>query len=778
MGWILYDEDPLADESIEIPLGLPRRIVFLSVGAVLATIGFTSTAFFQILSKTNNDLRQRGRYLVTGQGYTASVMTTVVFIYQAFRYRFPCFVLFWAWRLMTRYDRSLAIYEAPFSVPDEEDTMPDMQQTATLGMVTSITDSTASSNTAVTNSGDSTRAKVSTEQSPEEAALAKRWYKRYWDVTDRRALRILLTVYGTILAMALGFQIHHQLHGHNLSIYNPTSFNCHQSYEYYPAQLIAVVFIFVFSPAIIYRLRNYKDGFGIRKDLMAVSAMGIPGIVLFVIVPMYAPEFSDVYLDRTTWMATVFTLSHIFAVIIPLVQFTIGTSDRYASEDVKANAEKCRKTKRIIPQASMSTAAMGEGSSGHSGQASMDPSTRQRLHDIALETMRMSPNAMGAGVGTSHISSSNSSHHSSNRLQPSIDGSQRRPSRAAGSANFSFWSRATDDSMRYDWGAFVKALEDPEVFDKINAFTVGEFCSENTRFLAELSRLEKRAQRYERLRSMTVTGGGSWMNLSTAAAVGGAGAVAAAAATTATANAGGRSAIHPNNGTADSRQPYRFPPSDIEMGSSERIDAYDPNSGSGGSRHRIKKIVSVSSVSSAMPMLAGTSSYSRGRSSLSLDDFSEPPSPLGLPPVIRAPGATQSIRPSPTLDSLRTILPPSNEATEEKLMEEDEIEGRMFHDGSTLASPTAASETTIRPMELQQQQQQSVRDGEGEAMSLAESAMAPLPMPPTLLIQFQNIYKTFIRHGGRLELNLSHNTYTEIAGMAKRGEWRADMFER
>ncbi|KAG0259441.1 hypothetical protein DFQ27_004061 [Actinomortierella ambigua] len=717
----IYDESPLADASIAVPLGMTRRIIFLSVGAVFVLIGFLSTALFQILSKTNNDLRQRGRYLVTGQGYTASVMVTIVVLYQGFR----------AWRLVTRYDRSLAIYEAPLSVPDDEDTMLDLQQMpshfAASGMTNSISDSTASSNTAVTDSGDGTSAKVSTEQSP-----------------------------------------------------------------YYPPQLAAVVFVFVFSPALIYRVRNYKDGFGIRKDLMAVSAMGIPGIVLFVVVPMYAEQVSDKYLDRTTWMGTVLILSHIFAVILPLMRFVSGSSYRCAFEAAYASLKEakerkrlriaCASTKAAEAEAAEATAEAearggGAGNSGHGGaQKASDPSTQRRIHDIALETMHPYHQVSGAGVGMSHHNNSNNNNQGNNRLQPSVDIAQRRPSRVAGSTNFSFWSRATDDDMRYDWDAFVKALDDPEVFDKISAFTVGEFCAENTRFLAELSRLEKRAQRFERLRSMTVTGGGSWVSLSTAAAVGGGGGAAAIGALAGVGTGGAGPTLHPN----DSVQLYRFPPSDIEMGSTERIEAYDPNT-AGGSKQRIKKIVSVSSVSSSMPMLGGASPYGRGRSSLSLDDFSEPPSPMGMPPVIRAPVAMTTIastttlggiRSNATLDSLRTTLPTSDEAAGEELIEdeEEEEESRTLHNAASL---TTSEKAATRPPFVPR----GSTSGAG-AMSLAETVMAPLPMPPTLLIQFQNIYKTFIRHGGRLELNLSHDTFTEIAGMAKRGEWRADMFEK
>jgi hypothetical protein len=57
------------------------------------------------------------------------------------------------------------------------------------------------------------------------------------------------------------------------------------------------------------------------------------------------------------------------------------------------------------------------------------------------------------------------------------------------------------------------------------------------------------------------------------------------------------------------------------------------------------------------------------------------------------------------------------------------------------------------------------------------TAFGPLPMPPTLVIQFEYVYNTFIKRSARLELNLSYKTYQEIHEMVKRGEWRSGMFD-
>ncbi|KAG0228344.1 hypothetical protein BGW41_003443 [Actinomortierella wolfii] len=696
MGWILYDPVPYADPSIDVPLGLTRRIIFLSVGAIVGATGLITTILFQILSKTNNDLRQRGRYLVTGQG-----------------------------------------------VPDDEDGMLEISQTttsqtATSGTVNSVSDSTASSNTAVDDAADCSRAKVSTEQSPEEAALAKKWYRRYWHVTDRRALWFFLGVYSFIIACGVVYQILNQIQGGNLAIYNPTSFNCHQSHEYYPPQLIAIIFVFIFSPALIYHLRGYSDGFGIRNDLMVVSIMGIPGIVLFVAVPIYAPEVSDKVLDRTTWVALILILSHIMAVIVPLVRYVAGSKYRCAFEAAYDSMKQRRKAKKL--QRARESAEGGGVRNGH--HPSTASSYRKRAHDIALETIQSPTDEVDTGAGTGKYNNG-----STNNLGIPTDATtiaaQRRPSRAGGSSYFLTWSRPARDSLRYDWDAFVSALNDPEVFDKISAFTVGEFCAENTRFLAELSRLEKRAKRYERLRNMTVGGGAI----------------------------GGTSRTHMD---ASQGRPYQFPPSDIEMNHSGQTTDYDPDNNNGGSRHRIKKIISVSSVSSSMPML-GASSAAKGRSSLSLDDFSEPPSPLGLPPVIRSPVVSLSNRYNSALDSLRTSVPlPEGKQGEEGMAPHNSIASPIGTSNTTTAEPS----TTLQDgSHAPESQHNTTEHGDETPSSETTMAMAPLPMPPTLLIQYKTIYKNFIRHGGRLELNLSHDTYVEITNIANRGEWHAGMFE-
>ncbi|KAF9130891.1 hypothetical protein BGW39_002532, partial [Mortierella sp. 14UC] len=64
-----------------------------------------------------------------------------------------------------------------------------------------------------------------------------------------------------------------------------------------------------------------------------------------------------------------------------------------------------------------------------------------------------------------------------------------------------------------------------------------------------------------------------------------------------------------------------------------------------------------------------------------------------------------------------------------------------------------------------------------DIINIPSTPFAPLPMPPTLLIQFEYVYNTFIATGARLELNLSHETVQEIHQKAKKGDWTSGMLD-
>jgi len=83
------------DLNSPIPLGATRRTILVTLAATLSFIGLVSTFLFQQISKRDNNLRQRGRYLVTLQGLFSSLFLSLLLFYQAYKYRFPCIILYY-----------------------------------------------------------------------------------------------------------------------------------------------------------------------------------------------------------------------------------------------------------------------------------------------------------------------------------------------------------------------------------------------------------------------------------------------------------------------------------------------------------------------------------------------------------------------------------------------------------------------------------------------------------------------------------------------------------
>ena len=55
-----------------------------------------STVMTFVLSRTHNDLKQRGRYLVAWNGIAATGVVTVYLMLNAYVGDFPCFILLWS----------------------------------------------------------------------------------------------------------------------------------------------------------------------------------------------------------------------------------------------------------------------------------------------------------------------------------------------------------------------------------------------------------------------------------------------------------------------------------------------------------------------------------------------------------------------------------------------------------------------------------------------------------------------------------------------------------
>ncbi|KAG0038755.1 hypothetical protein BGZ82_010911 [Podila clonocystis] len=563
----------------QIPLGTFRRVFLICLGTLLSSISIISTILFQQISKKDNNLRQRGRYLVALQGYFSTFFLFVICFYQAYKCRIPCAILFWgaylglipfvlvftgrAWRLITRFDRNNAIYQSRFAEPDLDT---DLDPSSTKG-------SPSSSNLSTLHSlSDSYLEQEKTPQSssPNIApVVSKAWYNRYRTVTDKQmlALAIIFMLFSTAIGVAFQFTTP------GIAV-SPVNYMCHSGSEAYPHQCAYTA----------WRRQRKTD----RENDNSHTKGGSTS-------------------EEDPTLPTHFPPAHVSG----------GDLDQLAMEE-------------------------------------------------------FSPDYQARKGSVTNI----------NKTIKNLIRNQRKQGFRVGTTN---GQGSTIDTQKTDWDAFIRVLEDRQLFDRLSAFTVREFCAENTRFLYEVSRLERRAVQYEKLRDLSLTPSGV-------------------------------------PSTTEELVPQRIQLSKSPSTSTTHSTLPPlPAQFSNDTHHRIKKIDSASSVSSSAPMLRTR------RSSLSYVDDSEPSSPM----------ASSSI-------------------------------STFMRYGSTPALPDLEEGSTYKA--------DSKSEAQLEIVGLPQE-ITPLPMPPTLLIQFEYIYKNFISLGGRLELNLSHDTVQTLHRKARRADWHSGMFD-
>ncbi|KAK3815898.1 MAG: hypothetical protein JOS17DRAFT_794908 [Linnemannia elongata] len=724
-----------------------QKTAFIVLGIVFSFTGLVTTFLFQQISKKDNDLRQRGRYLVTIQGYSETIFLTIMLYNAAFAATMPCFVIFHAsylvlvpfvlvltgraWRLITRIQRNQDIYHTRFADPTdlaeltraastqgnrskERTLLPTRGHSSSrlspsLVNLTSLRQQSSQSRSQQDAIDQHDRVFELTERSQKDIARSNKWYNRYKKATDRQMLITGVTYMTICVIVDVAFMI--ATRPVMLTIDHGES-SCPSEFMAYLFPYVTYfIFLFILSPTMIYQLNGVNDGYGIRKELIWISLFSLPCIALFFALPSIAKPITDV-VNEVYFMAAILIAAHIPSIIMPLIRHFRANPYHCPYRNRQEHAAKGKggagatHTDRDhgrgrIVVTSADNLPLEEGSTqpsakqqwlnGSNGQLSPPVETKYNQHSgrdqLPLHTQhtnQQESNTSGFNVGIKNI----------------IRNQQRH--------RFGFGSSEHAETIKHiktDWDEFIKALEDRRMFDHISAFTVAEFCAENTRFLYEVARLEKRATQYERLRELTsgsqdaVEPCGSTMDMSTLEQ---------------------QEEVVEKGSNVGARE-STLGPLPAHFASAHQLQLDD-----GKGSQRIKKIVSVSSVSSTMPMLGSR------RSSSSLFDESEPSSPLG----------SSSHSTFKRYGGSSTALPD----LEEGISENQEA-----------GNPTV-------PIHL-------------DIINMPNTPFAPLPMPPTLLIQFEYVYNTFIASGARLELNLSHETVQEIHQRAKKGDWGSGMFD-
>ncbi|KAG0334231.1 hypothetical protein BG004_000503 [Podila humilis] len=499
-------------------------------------------------------------------------------------------------------------------------------------------------------------------------------------------LLIALTFLFVNFAIGIGFQA--TTEGIGLS---PISYQCHTGPQYIFPYTVTIFFLFVLSPFMVYQLKGISDGFGIRNELIFLSAFSAPCFTAYFLVPAIADDFSERFVDKTTWMALILIAGHINSIMIPISRYfkTHPHQCAYKAWVSQRKIERERETQqRTVAQVS----AISEDGTEVTLPTHMPISRVDSNGDKSdLRDQEMAMEEFGSDYHSRKGSITNINNTIKNLAR-----NQRKQGFRVGVGNS---QGGTFDSKRVDWDEFIRVLEDRRLFDRLSAFTVREFCAENTRFLYEVTRLERRAIQYERLRNLSST---------------------PVIASTTTPEQ--RLFPHttqlsksPSTSTTHSTTHSTLGPLPTQLTYAE-------------SQHRIKKIVSASSVGSSAPMLRTR------RSSLSYVDDSEPSSPMASSSM------STFMRYGPT-----SALP--------------DLEEGLVANKAEGSSAKSKSEVKL------------------EVVEMVSHDITPFPMPPTLLIQFEYVYTTFISVGGRLELNLSHSTVQDIHRKARQANWSSGMFD-
>ncbi|KAF9130822.1 hypothetical protein BG015_003960 [Linnemannia schmuckeri] len=724
-----------------------QKTAFIVLGIIFSFTGLVTTFLFQQISKKDNDLRQRGRYLVTIQGYSETIFLTLMLYNGAFAGTMPCFVIFHgsylvlvpfvlvltgrAWRLITRIQRNQDIYQTRFADPTdlaeltraasaqgnrskERTLLParghsSSRLSPSLVNLTSLGQQSSHSRSQQDAIDQHDRIFELTEKSQKDIARSNKWYNRYKKATDRQMLITGVTYMIVCVIVDLAFMV--ATRPMMLQIEHPGGACPPKFVAYLFPYVTYFIFLFILSPIMIYQLNGVNDGYGIRKELIWISLFSLPCIALFFALPVIAKPFTDI-VDEVYFMAAILVAAHIPSIILPLIRHFRANPYQCPYRNKQESATKGKGGAGVthtdrdhgrgrivvtsadnLPLESEPTqpSARQQWFNGSNGQLSPPVETKYNQQD-------------GRDQLPLHNQYANQQENSTDAFNVSIKNIIRNQQRH----QFGFGSSEHAETIKHiktDWDEFIKALEDRRMFDHISAFTVAEFCAENTRFLYEVARLEKRATQYERLRELTS---------------GSQDAVEPVGSTTDTSTLAQQEEVVEKSSNGGARE-STLGPLPTHFASAHRLQLDD-----GKGSQKIKKIVSVSSVSSTMPMLGSR------RSSSSLFDESEPSSPLGSSShsTFRRYGGSS------------TALPD----LEEGISENQEA-----------GNPTV-------PIHL-------------DIINMPNTPFAPLPMPPTLLIQFEYVYNTFIASGARLELNLSHETVQEIHQKAKKGDWGSGMFD-
>ncbi|KAF9117686.1 hypothetical protein BGW39_001897, partial [Mortierella sp. 14UC] len=508
-----------------------QKTAFIVLGALLSLIGLISTFLFQQISKKDNDLRQRGRYLVTIQGYSETIFLTLMLYNGAFTGSMPCFVLFQAsylvlipfvlvltgraWRLITRIQRNQDIYQSRFADPSDLAELTKVQgqsnkpKDRTLvpahGFSSSRTSPSLVNLTSLKSSrqqSTQTRSQQDvidqcnrvfelTHKSQQDIARSNKWYNRYKKASDRQMLITGVTYMIISVVVDLIFQFTNQ------EMRDPDAQCTPTFWPYLFPYLTYFIFLFILSPTMIYQLNGINDGYGIRKELIWISLFSFPCIALFFVLPTVAPDFTTKYVDQVYFMVVILVAAHIPSIIVPLIRHFRANpylcSCRNREEHAGTNKGGAGIKSGDRDQGNgRPVGTSSENISTEEGSA--PPTVRQQWHNGSSSRLAPPSEAKyNQNSGCDHLPLHTNHNNQQENNVGGFNLSLKNIIRNQQRNRFGFGSSAQDDSVRHiktDWDEFIKALEDRRMFDHISAFTVAEFCAENTRFLYEVARLE------------------------------------------------------------------------------------------------------------------------------------------------------------------------------------------------------------------------------------------------------------------------------------------------
>ncbi|KAG0020461.1 hypothetical protein BGZ80_004162 [Entomortierella chlamydospora] len=286
---------------------------------------------------------------------------------------------------------------------------------------------------------------------------------------------------------------------------NPTSYKCGEGAVFYPIYIIMLAFLTIGCPILIWKLWWIKDGFGIRNELFITMFIGLPGFVLYFVSPFRLKKLDSGSWNHVNWFILTVFLAQVNSVVLPLIQFYMRQRPKQRSDGSKGSSKpfssilRWDSPKKIPGTLSFDMDSDTTSLWSHSQSSSRVTSPQPQNRPLEACDSRIYEHQ---SLAQHSIVDAGSKGEDGLPLPPNC--STTRNSRIRGMKGF--WAEYGKDSdgniiplSRMNPRAFEYALRDGEMLGELVKFSVTVFSAENAKFLQEYDGLRKQVREYYRL---------------------------------------------------------------------------------------------------------------------------------------------------------------------------------------------------------------------------------------------------------------------------------------